>query len=113
MLAPSVVNVIELAVQQVGLPDGADFDLAADPFGAAAGDLFLLQAVGQAQAFIFYLEGFFVGLGGVQRLNEAWFTEQELQRFDAVQLLAQGFVGIDGEISRYHGQAASFDQPCL
>ena len=46
VLAFTIVNVVKLAVQQVGLADGADFDLVGDPFGATTCDFLLLQAVG-------------------------------------------------------------------
>ena len=62
MFASAVVNVIQLAVQQVGFADGADFDLVSDPLGATAGDFLLLKPVGKLQPFVFNLEGLFVGL---------------------------------------------------
>ena len=62
MFASAVVNVIQLAVQQVGFPDRADFDLVSDPLGAAAGNFLLLKPVGKLQPFVFNLEGLFVGL---------------------------------------------------
>jgi hypothetical protein len=40
VLATPIIDVIQLAVQQVGLPDGANFYLVAYPGGAAAGDFF-------------------------------------------------------------------------
>jgi len=66
MLAVAVVYVIKLAVEQIGLPDRANFDLVANPGCAAAGNLFLLQTVGEFQAFVFDLEGFLVGLFRVE-----------------------------------------------
>ena len=65
MLTSAIVNVIQLAVQEVGFADGADFDFVGDPFGAAACDFLLLKPVGKLQPFVFNLEGFFVGLLGV------------------------------------------------
>ena len=100
MFASTVVNVIKLAVQQVGLADGADFNLVGDPFRATAGDFFLLKAVGKLQPFVFNLEGFFVGFLRVQRLNEFGFTKQKFEGFDAVKLIAEGFLGINGEVGR-------------
>ena len=47
----------------------------APTFGSTAGDFFLLQAVSQFQAFVFNLEGFFVSLVRVKRLNEARLTK--------------------------------------
>ena len=87
MLTFPVVDVVQLAVQQVGFPDGADFDLVPDPLSATAGYVLLLQAVCQCQTFVLNLERLFVCFLGVKRLNKAWLAEQKLQSVNAVQLL--------------------------
>ena len=110
VLALAVVDVIELAVQQVALPDRADFDLAGNPFGAAAGDFFLLQAVGQLKAFVFNLEGFFVCFFWIKRLNEPWFAKKKAQRSNAVELFAQCLICVNGEVGRHYREAASIHQ---
>ena len=61
VLPSPIVNVVQIAVQKAWCFDRADFDFACDPVSTAAGDFFLLQAVGQRKAFVFYFEGFFVG----------------------------------------------------
>ena len=52
MFTFAVVYVLELAVQQVRLADGADFYLISYPLSATAGYIFLLQAVRQLQALV-------------------------------------------------------------
>jgi len=99
-----VVDVIELAVQQVGLADGADFYLVADPLRAAAGDFLLLQAVAQFQAFVFDLEGFLVGFFRVDGGDETGLTKEKVQLAYPVEFGRQRFVGVDGEIRRDDGQ---------
>ena len=101
MLTFAIVNVVQLAVKQVGFAYGADLDFVGDPFGAAAGDLLLLESVGKLKPFVFYLEGFFIRLFGVQCLYKSRLTKQELERVDAIELVTQSFIGVDGEVCRY------------
>jgi hypothetical protein len=75
VLAPAIIDVIQLAVQQVGLPDRANLYLVAHPGGATAGDFLLLQPIGQFQALVFDLEGLFVGLVRIERGNESWLAK--------------------------------------
>jgi hypothetical protein len=108
VLAPPVVDVIQLAVQQVGFADGAYFDLAGDPVGAAAGHFLLLQAVGQRQALVFNLEGFFVGFFRIKRLNEACGSpNRNCSDSMLSSCCTQGFVGVNCEVGRHHGKATS------
>ena len=75
MFSSAVVNVIQLAVQQIGFADRADFDLVGDPLSATAGNFLLLEAVGELQPLVFNFEGLFVGLLRVQSLDEFGLTE--------------------------------------
>ena len=88
MLTVTIVNMVELAVQQVGFTDGTNFDLSLNPVGASAGHFFLLQAVGLSGGPLLNLESVFVGFFRVKRLNEARLAKKKSQRLDAVKLFA-------------------------
>ena len=106
MLAPAIVNVVQLTVQKIALTDRPNLDFALNPVSAAASHLFLLQAVGQLQAFVFNFESFFVGFFRVKRGDKAWLTKQKPKRLNAIKLLAQSVVSVNSEIGGNDGQFA-------
>lgn len=79
VFAVAVINVVELAVQQVGFADRADVNLGSNPLRAAPGNVALLQAVGQRQVLIFKFERLFIGFFGVERPDKSRFAEQKLE----------------------------------
>ena len=107
MLAPTIIDVIQLAVKQIGLPDGTNVHLLAYPGGAAAGNFLLLQAIGQLQPFVFDLERFLVSFVWIKRGDESWLTKEKVQVLDAVKLSGQRFISVDGEVGRDNRQMAA------
>jgi hypothetical protein len=94
-----VGDVVHLAVQKLGVPDGADIHLFANPCGALAGNALLLQAVGKVQALAVEYERLLLGLVRVQRGDKAGLAKEEIQVLNPVEVIFQGFVGVYGEIS--------------
>ena len=97
-------DVIHLAVQEVGLLDGPDLHLALDPVGALPGDAFLLKFIGEFQAVGVDDERFFLGLAGVETVDEGRLAEEKIEMFDALECLLERVVGVDGEVGRYDGE---------
>jgi hypothetical protein len=94
----AVGDVIHLAVEQLGVADGSDVHLLANPLGALAGDALLLQTVGQLKTACVEDERFLLRLLGVERIAEPRFAEQEVAVLDLVEVLLQGVIRVNGEI---------------
>ena len=92
-------DVIELAVQEVGLLDGAHGDVSLNPLGAGSGQRFLGQRLLELDAAVRGNPNACVpGRGGVRRADAARLAVEKAHAADAVQNVAQGLVGVDGEV---------------
>jgi hypothetical protein len=72
----------------------------ADPGGTFPGDAFLLQSIGELQPIGIDHERFLLCLLRIERVEESWFAEEEIQMLDRVEVHLEGIVGVDGEIGR-------------
>ena len=107
LLDPVVVDVVELAMEQIGLADRPDVGLACDPLGALARDSLLLKAVGERQASVVDLERLAVHFLRIHAVDERGLAKEEVHVGDTVQYVLQGFVGIDREVGGNHGKGGS------
>jgi hypothetical protein len=101
-----VVDMVELAVKQIGLGDGADFYFAANPVCALAGNGFLLEAIGENEAGILDLKCLFICFSGVEGRNETGFAEQEAEFGGGLELSAECVVGENREVGGDNGQVS-------
>lgn len=104
LLHASGGDVIHLAVQEVGLLDGLDVHLAFDPVGALPGDAFLLKLVGELQTVGVDDERFFLGLAGVETVDEGRLAEEKIEMSNPLERLLERVVGVNGEVGRYDGE---------
>ena len=65
------------------MPDGLDVHLALDPVGALPGDAFLLKLVGERQTVGVDNERFFLGLAGIETVDEGRLTEEKIEMSNA------------------------------
>ena len=107
MFAMAVINVVHLAVQQVGLTHRADFDFLLDPGRTAASHFFLRKAISERQSFILYLEGLLVGPLRIERGDEFWLAKKESQAFNVFQFFCQRLECVDSEVGRYDRKLAA------
>ena len=107
-----VGDVVHLAVQQVGLPDGPDFHLPLDPIGALLGDALLLKPVRQFQAVGVDEEDLLLGLARVEPVDEGRLAEKEVEVVDAFQDLLERVVGVNREVGGDNGEAGTARGSC-
>jgi len=93
-----MVDVIELAVEEVAPPDGADADLLPDPVRALPGYGFLAQTVPQLQLFLLDPIGLRLRSVRIQAFYETGFAEEEAEPGDLFKRLSKPGIGVDGEI---------------
>ena len=109
--APAAGDVVELAVQEVGAVDRPDFDLFLDPGGAGAGQRLLRQSPLQLDAAV-PVESERLGVvpARVQHADGPGLAVEKARAAGALQDVAQGVVGVDGEVGRHDRQVrAGFD----
>ena len=104
MFTPTVINVVQLAVQEVGLSDRSHLHLCPEPVCTSACHLLLLQSIGKTETFVFNFEGLLVSFLWIKVRYESGFTKEEAEAFDAIKLAGERLVCIDREIGRDDGQ---------
>lgn len=93
-----VGDVVHLAVKQLGVAEGFDVHLLANPVGAFSGDP-LLKLVGELQAVAVQDKRLFLRLLRVEGGDESGFAEKEVQMVNPVEMFTKRVVGVNGEIS--------------
>ena len=97
-LHAGISDVIHLAVQELCVPNGTDFHFLAYPVGTIAGDALLLQDVGELQTGAINDEGFLFRFVGVERCDETRLAKEEIEMLDLVELVLEGFVGVNCKV---------------
>ncbi len=100
----AVGHMVHFAVEKIGLADGLDVHLLADPFRALTGDALLLELIGEQEAVFGDEEVLGFGLGGVEAVDVGGVTEKEIQVVNAVEMFFQGVVGVDREVGGDDGE---------
>ena len=103
----AVADVVHLAVQKAGALHRPDFDRAFDPVGAVPGEPALDELGAELEPVLGQGERLGRLAVAVQTAEELRFAEQKAQARDAVQLVLERVVGVDGEESGDDGHVGS------
>lgn len=68
------------------------------PVGTIAGDALLLQDIGELQTGAINDEGFLFRFVRVKGCDETWLAKEEIEMIDFVELIFEGFVGVNREV---------------
>lgn len=101
-------QVVELAVQEVGLAHRADADLLPNPLGAVAGDGFLGEHLGELQSGSIHQKRLGFRAFRVEVLDKPRLAEEETQTPDARQFLLERVVRVNREEGRNDREVGTF-----
>ena len=87
-------------MEQVGLPNRLNVYFAFNPLGALFCDGLLLEPITEGKLFIFNSECLLACPIGIEPFNKPWFTEEEIEMINALELFLELLESIDREVGR-------------